>query len=560
MNPPKILLIQPPIRDFYLTRKRTIPYGLAAICANLDPKRFSTRIIDALATDKSRVIPYPESFAHLKTFYGRKDLTAFSLFHDFRHFGYAYEHIGKLVKDEAPFLVGISSLFTPYTDEALETARTVKNVCPKAWVVLGGHHPTRFPREVLAEKAVDFVLRGEGEASFQTLCQALLDGTSLEKVPGIAFRKKEGVFSREPAWIEDFSKFSMPAFEKTAQAYYRRHKKAAITVVSSRGCPMPCSYCAVSSTSCHAEFRRRSVKNVLAEIQQQASQGDVGFIDFEDENFTLDKAWVMALLEGIQEIFKGKPVELRAMNGLFPPSLSDEIIKTLKESGFKTLNLSVGSFCQQILKRFKRPDVIKAHDRALDTAHALGMDCVSYVIAAAPGQDAETSLNDLLALAQRRTLAGLSIFYPAPGSLDYETCRQKGILPRQFSLMRSTALPIEDRTTPKEAVTLLRLSRVLNTIKSCIDQNELPSPKAPPSKTLAPETGRQALSFEILAYFLYDGILRGVEESGRIYPHEVDKNLCRNFLKGLSRIPLMGVRSLSRVYLDAGGGFKKQRI
>ena len=30
-----ILLIQPPIRDFYLTAKRTIPYGLASIASAL---------------------------------------------------------------------------------------------------------------------------------------------------------------------------------------------------------------------------------------------------------------------------------------------------------------------------------------------------------------------------------------------------------------------------------------------------------------------------------------------------------------------------------------------
>ena len=48
----KVILIQPPIREFYLTRKRTIPYGLASIAASLEQAGFDTEIIDALARDK----------------------------------------------------------------------------------------------------------------------------------------------------------------------------------------------------------------------------------------------------------------------------------------------------------------------------------------------------------------------------------------------------------------------------------------------------------------------------------------------------------------------------
>ena len=54
-----ILLIQPPIRDFYLTAKRTVPYGLASIAAGLIEAGFSVQILDALSTAKSRVVDLP---------------------------------------------------------------------------------------------------------------------------------------------------------------------------------------------------------------------------------------------------------------------------------------------------------------------------------------------------------------------------------------------------------------------------------------------------------------------------------------------------------------------
>ena len=78
-----ILLIQPPIRDFYLTRKRTIPYGLMSIAASLEQKGFSVALLDALATGKSKVIEAPPEMAFLDPFYGRADRSPFALFHHY---------------------------------------------------------------------------------------------------------------------------------------------------------------------------------------------------------------------------------------------------------------------------------------------------------------------------------------------------------------------------------------------------------------------------------------------------------------------------------------------
>ncbi|NJL60196.1 MAG: radical SAM protein, partial [Desulfobacteraceae bacterium] len=122
---PDILLIQPPIRDFYLTVKRTIPYGLACIASELRRSGFSVEISDALATKKSRDIPFPQEMTFLESYYAAKDVSPFALFHGFRHFGHSFEHIGNIAKASDAFLVGISSLFTAYSNEALETAEIV---------------------------------------------------------------------------------------------------------------------------------------------------------------------------------------------------------------------------------------------------------------------------------------------------------------------------------------------------------------------------------------------------------------------------------------------------
>ena len=543
MNTSKVVLVQPPIADFYLTKKRTLPYGLASIAAGLRQKGFDVEILDALATPKSKTIEYPEEFSYLKPFYGKKDTSFFSLFHEFRHFGYSYEHIGTKIREKEPFIVGISSLFTAYGSQAVKTAQIIKKFYPPCKIVLGGHHPTLFAKKILDCSAIDFVLQGEGETSMGLLCQALKNGSDIEQVPGIAFKKGTCFFISDPAWLTDLDSLPLPAFDLFNHDFYQRKKRGSTTIVSSRGCPMQCSYCSVSASSCHAPFRQRKPEDVFDELKGQVEQYDIGFIDFEDENLCLNKHWFMCLFSKIKDLTAGKKIELRAMNGLYPPSIDEDVISLMKESGFKTLNLSLGSTSKDQLTKFKRPDVRASFENALLLAQQYDLECVSYIIAAAPGQTAQGSLEDLLYLAQKRTLVGLSIFYPAPGSLDYQMCETKKLLPDTFSLMRSTALPVNDTTTRIEAVTLLRLSRILNFMKHLMDtKGSLPYPKPFDIDSSGVGSDRQAVSEKLLQWFLQDGKIRGVSPCGEIYSHITDHDLTHRFIEKIRPLAIAGIR------------------
>ena len=145
-----ILLVQPPIRDFYLTAKRTIPYGMASIAAGLKAAGFSVQILDALATHQSRILDLPAEMSYLRPYYGKPDRSPFALFYHYKHFGYSFETIAQQVKAAHPFLVGISSLFTAYAGEAIHTAEAIKARHPGCKIVMGGHHPTELPAQVMA--------------------------------------------------------------------------------------------------------------------------------------------------------------------------------------------------------------------------------------------------------------------------------------------------------------------------------------------------------------------------------------------------------------------------
>lgn len=527
-----ILLIQPPIRDYYLTHKRTVPYGLAAVGAALIENGFTVELLDALAVGKARIIPRPNEMAYMDEFYGTADVSPFALFHHFRHYGYSYEHIKNQIKRIQPLIAGISSLFTAYSEEALTTAKIVKEACPNCHVVLGGHHPTMMPDHVMACTSVDFVLRGEGEVSLPMLARVLKEGAAPGSVPGIVYRKANGSLAvSEPAFMKKLDNYPLPANRLIRRDYYQRNKKGAAVVITGRGCPMRCSYCAVSRDT-GTPYRKRSVESVFCEIQQAISAADARFIDFEDENLSLDKRWFLQLLNRIQNRFGTLGIELRAMNGLYPPSLDEELIEAMKSAGFKTLNLSLGSTSETQLKRFNRPDVRTDFENAVKWAENYDMDSVGYVIAGAPHQTPSDSLADLLYLYRQKVLAGMSIYYPAPGSRDFEACKNLNVLPRHPALMRSSAIPITHTTTRTESVTLLRLSRIANFIKFLGDHNEAVPEPMPASRSLTDlPVDRIGIGKKLLQAFLFDGRIRGVTPEGRWFEHSVSTDLTRRFIR-----------------------------
>ena len=231
-----------------------------------------------------------------------------------------------------------------------------------------------------------------------------------------------------------------------------------MVITASRGCPMKCSYCAINADS-YLKYKKRTVESIICEIEKAVLLDEVGLIDFEDENLSLDKKWFLKLLHQIIVKFGKLNMELRAMNGLYPPSLDEEIVGVMKEAGFTALNLSLCTTEKAQLNRFSRPDITRSFESVLSLASQYELDAVGYIISGAPGQSPESSLEDLLYLACRRVLVGLSIYYPAPGSRDFEECWEMKVLPEDFGLMRSSVLPLSHRTSRTQAVTLAKTGK-----------------------------------------------------------------------------------------------------
>ena len=478
----KILLIQPPIQEFYQTSIRTQPIGLAYLAAALKIQGHEVEILDC-QTEKKKSIPIPSELSYLKDFYPFNDRSPFKLYTGYYHFGMEWEEIAQKIKDSKADVFGISSSFTPYHREALEIARIIKNWDRRKIVAMGGAHVSCDPEGVLRSPFVDFAVLGEGEVRFPSLLEQIGKGKlgNIEKIDGIGYgkvgttRNRDGEIKINPIqdFIRDLGSLPWPARELLDLDRYRIGKKRSTVIITSRGCPHGCTYCSAHLVM-GSFFRGRTPEAVLKEMVECRKEYGIQIFDIEDDNFTFELERAKRLMNLIIENFGEGGIKLSAMNGVSFASLDEELLRLMKRAGFHTINLSFVSIDSSMKERMRRPQSTAEFDKILENAEQGGLNVVAYAILGMPGQTIGEMVDTLIYLMGKKVLIGPSIFYPTRGALLFERCEKEDILPPHLSQWRSSAFPIETKEFNRlDLLTLFRLARVINFVKGKMDEKEL---------------------------------------------------------------------------------------
>src|SRR5262245_9732350 len=263
----KLLLIQPPVRDFYDTDVRLQPIGLAYLKAAVVQHLPGLEVVikDYHGGYGRQTAALPAELGYLREYYPVADKSPFSTFHQYYHFGKSFADIEAEVAALKPDVVGISSLFTPYFREALEVAARVKKRTG-AMVVLGGSHASASPESLLSSPHVDYVIRGEGEKPLVEFLRRLQNRASVDDISNLAF-KRDGALVLNPL-RDNFPVDELPIADLTdlAPGAYTLAGKPMTFMITSRSCPHRCSFCSVHTTF-GTDYRRRSLENVLDEIE-----------------------------------------------------------------------------------------------------------------------------------------------------------------------------------------------------------------------------------------------------------------------------------------------------
>jgi radical SAM superfamily enzyme YgiQ (UPF0313 family) len=540
----KILLLQPPICDFYDTEVRLQPTGLCSLKAAVGRHLpgVDVEVRDYHHGWGRRTVPLPPELGDLRAFYPCPDRSPFSTFHDYYHFGAPYEALADDVASARPDLVGISASFSAYHREALACAEAIQARL-QVPIVVGGAHASAAPASVLRHPAVDFVIRGEGERPLVELVCALLEGRDFAKVPNLAFREGGRIVLNSLAPNFSLEEIPAPDFRDLAVDRYRLGRQPLVTVLTSRGCPQRCNFCSVHTTF-RDGYRRRPVTAVVAEIRSRHAEKYRVF-DFEDDGLAAGGDDLKALCRSLMREFPGMDLNLQAMNGIHYRFLDAELLGLMREAGFTHLNLSLVSGDEAVCRGVGRASSTASFRGLVAEAHRLGFRIVAYQIIGLPGEALPSVLDTLALLARLPVLIGTSPFYLPPGSPLAEQIggQTEGAMVR----CRLTAMGHEQGGIPREAVyTLFVTARIVNFLKGI----EVPREEVSLVEALEGASGaglRSRIGVELLTRLLDEGVLYA--DTGRgLRP--LPKFRSELFRQAWGRLGSVTTRVGSRIDLD----------
>lgn len=459
----KLLLIQPPVEDFYDTDIRLQPLGLCMLKGAV--KKFLPQV-EVVVRDYHhgfgrKTMPLPSDLAYLRDYYLYADSSPFCSFHHYYHFGASPKMIADDVVREKPDLVGISSLFSPYHREALACAREIKRLV-QVPMLMGGSHVSASPLSVLTEHSVDFIIRGEGERPLVEFLRAFLSGESLKEVPNLGFKHASNPVLNPLEENYALEELPSPDFSDLDRDLYLFKGRRLCFVTTSRGCPHQCTFCSVRTTFGRA-YRRRSPDRVITEIRNRFEEG-YRVIDFEDDNLTFHREDFKKILEALIADFPRGELQLLAMNGLSYLSLDDEILKLMARAGFRHLDLSLVSANADVLNTLARPHSLEKFLGVVRGARSFGFDLVAYQILGLPRETLADMVHTMALLASLPVLIGGSIFYLTPGCSLAENFPK--MAETDLFKARSTAMAVETTHFCRDDLyTLFVTARIINFLK-----------------------------------------------------------------------------------------------
>lgn len=330
---------------------------------------------------------------------------------------YHPESLRKEIRAYAPDAAGISTL-TVEAQNMHEIAGVVKSAGMDTPVIVGGPHASSFTEDILVDKNVDIVVKGEGELTFLELLRAIAHGGDLNGVQGIAFREKgNGAVAQTPPRpaIEDLDSLPFPAWDLIDLEAYTPFKGAGawggrryISVFTSRACPYKCNYCHVNFGK---KFYARSPENVVDELEILNKK--YGFVEFEflDDIFNLDRPRVMDVCNLIIE--RGLKIRMMFPNGLRSDILTEELLSKMKEAGTCYISIAIESASKRIQKLIQKNLLIDKAKRTIEICDKLGIYTHGYFMLGFP-TETRKEMQATIDFAAQSPLVSASFFCVTP--------------------------------------------------------------------------------------------------------------------------------------------------
>ncbi|OPZ99441.1 MAG: coproporphyrinogen III oxidase [Bacteroidetes bacterium ADurb.Bin408] len=295
-------------------------------------------------------------------------------------------------------------------------------------VIAGGIHATVLPEELIKEDWVNMLCVGEGEGAMAELAEKMSRNEKIDNIANLWIKKEDGtvIKNRPRPLIANLDAIPIP--DKNIFVNYGVISRR-LMVMTSRGCPYTCTYCINSYRDKIYEketyLRRKSVAAVIDELVFYKEKYKPAFIQFYDDVFSYNKAWLREFNEPYKRLIN-LPYECY----ITPSTADDETLSLLKSSGCVSVIMGVQSGSEEVRKKLLNRHY--SNNTVIETAKRIKkyrLKLITEYIFGLPGDDYHTmissyELNDKL----NAHYTGSFIFYPFAHTHLTEYCIENGYL------------------------------------------------------------------------------------------------------------------------------------
>ena len=350
--------------------------------------------------------------------------------------------IADRLSDWKPDVVVVEIPFSGWSKTAFEVVSTAKKVNKNTVVVLFGLHPSSRPEACLSDSEADFVVAGEPEVTIDELVEALqAKKTDFQGINGLGYRENgKNMLTAKRAFIQDLDTLPLPArhllpMKVYAEAVKQNPLRGEITkpytiVITSRGCPFNCVFC----THCIVwgkQWRPRSPKNVVDEVEHVIKTYGIKQIDFADDNMTWNRERMAQICDLIVE--RGLKFDWFTPNGVRADTLDEALLRKMKRAGCKKIRVAPESGVQHVVTGIAKKNLdLKKVEAAIVAAKKAGIKVGCFFVMGLIGET-KADIEQTIQYAYKLKSLGaesfvFSIAMPLYGTAFYEQAKAGGYI------------------------------------------------------------------------------------------------------------------------------------
>ena len=354
----------------------------------------------------------------------------------------SWADIAGKIRADKPDIIGVT-VTTENRFQSFRLIRLAKRVRPEALTILGGPHASMAAEDCLEHiPELDLVVRGEGEETMREICRLWTPGSSagiFDGVRGVVFRKDGKVVANPPRPpIENLDALPLPAYHLIPFEKYNftfevpgRGPLPAINIMTSRGCPFNCMFCA-TPINWGRHVRMRSPENVVREIELLKKRYGIQVIFFYDDTFNANPRRA----DAICDLMIARNLNVFFKCDVRIDIMSRALLEKMKAAGLFHLSYGLEAGSDRVREQIVGKQIEMADFHNL-TRWCIELEIIANVffIFSHPTETWEEARETIRIIEQYRGRieGSIAILHVYPGTPLEKLARQRGVLPPGFT-------------------------------------------------------------------------------------------------------------------------------